>query len=51
MTTFYIFPDKHAMAYYTEKKIQTRNSGIDLFIHTDITIMPGIMGILIPLGI
>ena len=52
MDTFYISPDAVAKSFY-ESYIASDGSasGVDVFIHTDITIMPGIAGVLIPLGI
>jgi dUTP pyrophosphatase len=50
MNTFYILPNEYASLYYTSSTDRTA-SGFDLFIHTDITIMPGQTGVLIPLGI
>lgn len=51
MNTFFIFPDESVSLFYPDKPIQNTNSGVDVFIHTDITIIPGTAGILIPLGI
>jgi len=54
MNTFYIYPDECAAQFYAtdyESADVRTASGIDVFIHTDITIMPGDTGVLIPLGI
>ena len=52
MDTVYISPDAVAKSFY-ESYIASDGSasGVDVFIHTDITIMPRIAGVLIPLGI